>query len=157
MQGTGAFALPRLFYKAGLILSTLFLIVVALCALMSISFIMEGLSTTTVMAHFTKRLLKGRRAADVEGVSCNSDQSGRAVEIEMESEAIDAPLLGASEASHQSAPTVRWVDQHGTISTILLPKWGKILWFVTIVTYLYGAFVSLSMFTASLTIALQVI
>lgn len=31
-----------------------------------------------------------------------------------------------------------WMEQHGSMVLVVLPRWGQILWFVTIVLYLFG-------------------
>lgn len=111
LVGTGLFGLPRLFALAGGTLASFFLALVAFLSLICATWLVESLAITAVLAD----------AKD------SSSYSSRSLSATVGSK----PLWSIK-------PPKPWVTQSGMMSFMLLSRAGQIMWFTTLVCYLYG-------------------
>ena len=113
MVGTGALALPMIFYKAGLVLGTLFMAVVALLGYITATFTIESMAYCNALLRLRER--KG-------GTGTHED-----------------PLI---DRHHNGDPNtiydISQLTEFGIMMDMLYPQWGKTAWFVIIIVYLYG-------------------
>jgi amino acid permease len=111
--GTGALALPLIFSKAGAILGSLFMALVAFLAWTSNSFAIEAMSLSNA-------LLK------------DSAPQKKSNEVDTEQ-----PLLQAAD-EEPAAYEINKLTEYGVMADLLLPQGGRVAWFVTIILYFYG-------------------
>jgi amino acid permease len=117
--GTGALALPLIFSKAGVVLGSLFMALVAFLAWTSNSFAIEAMSISNA-------LLK------LEGPRTSEEKKGNHSKTDVEQ-----PLMH-KDTGQSVDYEISELTEYGVMADLLLPRWGRVAWFTTIVLYFYG-------------------
>ncbi|GBG81387.1 hypothetical protein CBR_g32061 [Chara braunii] len=111
--GTGVLALPALLLKAGWVLSTIFLIIVACLSFVGVTFMIECMATANAILLLRKKmsLLQGHTAEDV-------------------------PLLPTSQGRDPFSIVLRM--EMGEMANLFFNDVGKILFYCTLIAYFVG-------------------